>query len=430
MKTNRADLESQIQPLSDITVLGIVAFYATTFVVFGFIMSPPSEIFGGLIDILLLPDALLTDYIGVGGMGAAFVNAGILTLMACSIYHMTEVRMSGASVACLFLLLGLGLFGKNLLNVWPIIAGVFLYAKFKKERLASHINIAFFSCALAPIFSEILYSSTIPLMVRLPLAVFTALVLGFILPPVAVHLFKTHMGFSLYNIGFTAGIVGTLIVALLNSYGFVPEPVMIWTSGNNNTLATFLILLLLSMIVCGLYLDRRGLGKMRAILNSSGQAPTDFISLVGFGPTLVNMGLCGLIGLAYIFLVRTDLNGPTIGGIFTIIGFGAFGKHPKNIVPIMIGVFIASLSKSGNASDAGMVLAALFGTNLAPIPGRFGWHWGIAAGFLHSSAALSVGSAHAGLNLYNNGFAGGIVAAVLVPLIIVVRSDSTDAEKY
>jgi hypothetical protein len=33
-----------------------------------------------------------------------------------------------------------------------------------------------------------------------------------------------------------------------------------------------------------------------------------------------------------------------------------------------------------------------------------------------------VGPLHAGLNLYNNGFAAGIVASVLVPVIIAIRS--------
>ena len=44
------------------------------------------------------------------------------------------------------------------------------------------------------------------------------------------------------------------------------------------------------------------------------------------------------------------------------------------------------------------------------------------AGFVHSSAAQTVGTLHAGLNLYNNGFAAGIVASVLVPVIIAIRS--------
>ena len=426
MKTKRAGVESQLQLVSEVAVLRIVALYASAFVVFGFVMSPPSEIFGGLIDIMTVRDALITDYIGVGGMGAAFVNAGLLTLMACVLYHITGARMSGVSVACLFILLGLGLFGKNLLNVWFIVAGVFLYARFRKESFASHINVAFFGCALAPVISEILYSTTIPLTVRLPLAVFTALIIGFVLPPAAGQLFKAHMGFNLYNMGFAAGVVGSSIVALYKSYGFVPEPVMIWTSGNNNTLATFLILFFTSMFLGGLYLDRGALGKMRVILKLSGQAPTDFISVVGFGPTLVNMGLCGLIGLAYVLLVSADLNGPTVGGILTLAGFGAFGKHPKNITPILIGVFIGSLAKPWNASEAAIVLAALFGTTLAPIAGHFGWHWGIVAGFIHSSAALSAGIALAGLNLYNNGFAAGMVAAVLAPVIIAVTSRGTD----
>ena len=38
-----------------------------------------------LVQILTTRDVLITDYIGVGGVGAAFVNAGLLTLIACAI---------------------------------------------------------------------------------------------------------------------------------------------------------------------------------------------------------------------------------------------------------------------------------------------------------------------------------------------------------
>ena len=416
---------SQSISQSNNLILRIVAFYALAFIIFGLSMSSPSQVFAGLVRILTTRDALITDYIGVGGIGAAFVNAGLLTLIACAIYHRTKAQISGLSVASLFLLLGFGLFGKNLLNVWPIVAGVFLYARFKHEPFASHINVAFFGSALAPVFSEILYSSAIPLQVSLPLAGFTALLLGFVLPPAAAQLFKAHAGFSLYNIGFAAGALGLLVVALYKSYGFVPDPVMIWTSEHNGSLTGFLTLLFGSMILGGLYLDRQALSKLPAIIRLSGQAPTDFIPVVGTGTTLVNMGICGLIGLGYLLLVGADVNGPTSGGIFTIVGFAAFGKHPGNIVPIMIGVFIGSLAKPWAASDPSIALAALFGTTLAPVAGQFGWFWGIVAGFMHSSAALTVGYAYAGLNLYNNGFAAGIVAAVLVPVILAIQQGST-----
>jgi hypothetical protein len=123
------------------------------------------------------------------------------------------------------------------------------------------------------------------------------------------------------------------------------------------------------------------------------------------------MGLTGAIGTLYVLLVGGDLNGPVIGAIWTIVGFAAFGKHPRNIVPIKFGVFLGSLLEPLGAANPSFLLAALFGTTLAPIAGTFGWCWGIVAGLVHSSAASSVGALHVGLNLYGNGFAAGLVAA-------------------
>lgn len=419
-----ADSDSVIEPLrlSDHTILGIVAVYASAFVVFGVLVDGPEAVMRGLIEIVTTRDALLTDYFGVGGKGAGCVNAGLLTLAACFVYYKSAAKISGAAVACLFLVLGFGLFGKNLVNVWFIVLGVFLYCKFKREAFAAHINTAFFGTALAPVFSEIAFSTALPFAVGLPLGAVTATVIGFVLAPAAAQLFKAHMGFSLYNMGFTAGIIGVLVVALYKSFGFVADPVMIWTSGYNRLLGAFLAALFLSMAVAGYLLDRNAVGRMLQIMRSSGQAPSDFVSLAGFGPVLVNMSLTGGIGLIYVLLVGGDLNGPVIGAIFTIVGFAAYGKHPGNIWPIMLGVFIGSLVKPWSPADPSGLLAALFGTTLAPIAGRFGWHWGVVAGFLHSSAARSVGAVHAGLNLYNNGFAAGIVASVLAAVIISVQT--------
>ena len=413
---------SPVVPVADNVVLRVVSLYAAAFVVFGFAVDGPERVLHGLAQIVTTRDALLTDYFGVGGIGAGCVNAGLLTLCACLVYRAAQAKISGASVACLFLVLGFGLFGKNLLNVWSIVAGVFLYARFKGEPFSAHLNTAFFGVALAPVFSEVLFSTTLALEYRVPLAIVTSLVIGFVLAPAAAQLFKAHMGYSLYNMGFTAGIVGTLVVAMYKSYGFVPDPVMIWTTGNNRLLGGFIALVFGSMIALGFYFDRAMPSRLKQIMAEAGQAPTDFIALAGFGATLANMGLAGAVGLIYVLAVGADLNGPVIGAILTIVGFAAFGKHPRNIVPIMAGVFLGTLFRPLTAADPSIVLAALFGTTLAPIAGRFGWHWGVVAGLVHSSAALSVGSLHAGLNLYNNGFAAGLVASVLAPVIIAIRT--------
>lgn len=414
-------IDQPVESLPDRTVLGIVAAFAAAFVIFGLVVDGPAQALGGLLEIVTTRDALLTDYFGIGGIGAACLNAGLLTLCACFVYHRARARMTGAAVACLFLVLGFGLFGKNLLNVWPIVLGVYLYSRYRGEPFANHINTAFFGAALAPVFSEILFSSSLALGFRVPLALVTSLVIGFTLAPAAAQLFKAHAGFSLYNLGFTAGIVGTLVVAMYKSYGFVPDPVMIWTSGNNALLGGFLTALFVSMAATGYYLERSALpARLKSILRSPGQSPSDFIASAGFGAALVNMAMTGTIAMVYVLLVGGDINGPVIGAILTIVGFSAYGKHPRNITPIMLGVFLGSLAKPWGVADPSIILAALFATTLAPIAGRFGWHWGVVAGLVHSSAALSVGSLHAGLNLYNNGFAAGIVASVLVPVIAAI----------
>ena len=409
------------RPCTRERMLAILALFPLAFIAVAFVLEPPAALFDGLLAILRSRDTLTTDYMGLGGIGAALLNAGLLTLAALAVYWRSGAALGGAAVACLWLVLGFGLFGKNLLNVWGIVFGVALYARYRREPFAKHVNTAFFGAALAPIFSEILFSSALTLSTSLPLALATTLALGFVLAPAAAHLFRAHEGHSLYNMGFVAGLLGTLTVAIYKSYGFVPDPVFIWTRGHNGLLGTLLVLMFSAMAVIGVLLDPQAAQRELRLMRRSGRAPTDFVALFGYGPALLNMALTGLMGTAYVLAVGSDLNGPTIGAILCIVGFSAFGKHPRNIVWIMLGVFLASITKDWNASAPSAVLAALFGTTLAPIAGRFGWHWGIVAGFVHSSVAQTVGQLHGGLVLYNNGFAAGLVAAVLLPVILALR---------
>ncbi len=412
--------------LSSHARLTIVAGVAALFVVFGVAVSGPAATLDGLGSILFARDMLLTDYVALGGIGGAFANAGLLTLIAAAIYWRAGATVGGGAIACLMLVLGFALFGKNLLNVWPILGGVYLYARFRGEPLAGHLNVAFFGCALAPVVSEILFSTSLVPAVSIPLAILTGLVIGFVLPPIAAQLFRAHDGFNLYNMGFTAGMVGTIVVAIFMSYGFVPEPVFLWATDATGILAPFLIALFLGMIGLGRILDPACFRHFRELLRRSGQAPSDFAAGSGDGAVLVNMGVLGLLSTAYVLAIGSVLNGATIGGILSVAGFGAYGKHPLNCAPIVAGVFLATILKGADPAASGLVLAALFSTSLAPIAGRFGWHWGILTGAIHVSVAQSVGVLHAGLNLYNNGFAAGIVATLVSAVILSIVTRKTD----
>ena len=59
--------------------LWIIIFFSF-FVVSGLLLEPPDKLFRGLYAILSDSSVLLTDYLAVGGLGATFINAGLLGL--------------------------------------------------------------------------------------------------------------------------------------------------------------------------------------------------------------------------------------------------------------------------------------------------------------------------------------------------------------
>ena len=401
----------------------LLNFYGMAFILFGFCVQRPKEIIKGLYEIIRQPEGLITDYIIIGGIGATFVNAGLLTLISIGIIRSLKINITGVSIASIFLMTGFGMFGKNIFNIWLIILGVFLYAKIQKDSFDKHVYVALFGTSMAPTITEIMFWVDQPFPIRFLLSIVVGISIGLIISPLSTYFLRVHKGFDLYNVGFTAGMIGTIFVSVFKSYGFVVQSKMIWSTGNDLLLGSFMTALCLAMVGTGIYLNGGSFKSLKNIFKYSGRLVSDFVLLEGFSVTLINMGFNGLIGIAYILLVGGTLNGPTIGGILTMIGFGAFGKHAKNMIPIFIGVFLGSITKTWNINDPSILLAALFGTGLAPIAGEYGWPYGVLAGFINSSVVLSVGILHGGLNLYNTGFAAGLVALFLIPIIEAFKKE-------
>lgn len=407
----------QLKPLTRRKKYLYLTLLPTYFLITGLFLQPLPEIFNGIYTIIKEPDFLITDYIALGGAGAAFINAGVLTLVCIAILYCLGLEMDGHTVTSIFLMMGFSLFGKNILNIWAILFGVWCYSRYHKVSVSKYIYIGFYGTSLSPIITQILQLGHLssPLRLLLSLAVGTAI--GFVLPPLSTHVFYFHKGYSLYNVGFSSGIIATIIVSLFKSFGISTESRLIWSDGNNRLFTVILTIFFLLMILLGLLHSKTAFHQYLRILKSSGIGGTDYVKEDGFSASLVNMGINGITATCFLLFAGGDLNGPTMGGIFTIVGFGATGKHLRNILPVMLGVWLASLTKTWNISDPSPILALLFSTTLAPIAGEFGIIPGIIAGFLHSSVALNVGIVYGGMNLYNNGFAGGIIAAFMVPVI-------------
>ena len=363
----------------------------------------------GLRKVLLSPGLLITDYVMVGGVGAALVNAGAVGLVGVLLTIICRIRPSGSEVAGVLTMTGFAFFGKNLLTILPLIAGVYLYSLAEGKQFREYLTPAMFATALAPVVSQAAFG----LQLGIPTGVAMGLVTGFLVPPVRPLMYHCHNGLNLYNIGFTAGIVGSIVYAFKARIAGPFDRVLIWSVHWSRWLGWMFALVFLGACLAGVIAGRDSLkADYRKILSSTGKLTCDFVQIAGWPSTLVNMGAVGLIGCAYIHLTGSVFNGPTVGGLLTMVGFAAMGKHPRNILPVMTGVLVGGWLMGAGPSEPGLILAALFGTALAPIAGVFGPFAGILAGIVHSFVVTNVGWLHGGMNLYNNGFAAGLVATL------------------
>ncbi|SHH52625.1 DUF1576 domain-containing protein [Clostridium grantii] len=412
IKTDSTEIEiGRIENLIILSILPII------FLISAFLLDTPANILKGLYSIIISSDVLLVDYLEVGGIGATFVNAALLALINIFIIYKLKLKLNGALIAAIFTITGFSFFGKNIFNVWPIYIGGYLYAKYQKIEFKSVLVVIMFSTSLAPIINEIAFGLNTNILFSLPIAILFGIFIGFVITPLSSHMLRTHDGYNLYNIGLTAGILGMLITSLLRSFGFVIEPQQVLSTKYDLFLKIFFFILFLLLIILGYFINNKSFKGYKKILKFSGRLVTDFTQLKGYGITYINMGIMGIVSLAYAISLGGVLNGPIVGALLTVVGFGAFGKHLRNALPIMLGVALGAFIKIWDIDSTAVILAGLFGTTLAPIAGEFGPIIGLIAGFLHLSVVMNVGVVHGGINLYNNGFAGGFVAAILVPII-------------
>ena len=222
------------------------ALFGAALMLFGFFQDTPAGVFQGLRTIVTHEDVLITDYIAIAGMGAAFVNAGLVTLISVLILRLVGDPVNGATLVTLGLMAGFSLFGKNIVNIWPILVGTAAYAVLKQETFAHHVNLALRATALSPVvsFMALRYSPW--------LGVLMGVLIGFLMPPVAEHAHRVQNGMNLYSLGFSCGLLAMMLVPAFKAFGLEPQSAHYWSTGNNRLLGGMLAVLCALLIAAGL----------------------------------------------------------------------------------------------------------------------------------------------------------------------------------
>ncbi len=404
LKFNKKCLDVYIIHLIIFLFIGLVGIFST----------PYKDLFIGIKKIITTRSILLTDYMYVSGIGATLLNASITSLLILMIYKINKTKPNGSMIMTLWLTLGFSMVGKNFINIWPTIIGVYLYSKIQKDSFSNYVLIATLSTSLSPISSELFEILNLNSYITLLLSISISILIGMILPPLAKFTLKMHQGYNLYNVGFANGLITVLIISILNYFGIEIKQNLLWST-EYKTISLFLVISLIIFLI-SLGIKKFHLSKLSNILRHSGRTITDFYLMYG-NSSYLNMGILGIIFLSYIVMVNGDLNGPTIALLFCIIGFGAIGKHPLNTIPLVLGVSFTAYISNIQLNTPTTILTSLGSTALAPISGQFGVIIGFITGCLHLILMKYIGHLSGGINLYNNGFIAGILAIILIPII-------------
>lgn len=178
------------------------------------------------------------------------------------------------------------------------------------------------------------------------------------------------------------------------------------------------------------------------ILKSPSILLTDYVYVGGVGATLLNVASILLFNLIMVKLLKIHMSGPVYCGIIMICGFSFFGKNIINTLPIYAGIWL--FSKYKKIPFKSLIISILFSTGISPLVSYtiFGSGWeyylsipvgllfGLIVGFIIPAYTSHTIVFHEGYNLYNTGFALGIISAVFYGIFLLFGADIAPAKLY
>ncbi|MBQ3423639.1 MAG: DUF1576 domain-containing protein, partial [Clostridia bacterium] len=305
----------------------VMCAFSAAFLVGAFAAPDPGSALRGLARICTAPAQLTRDYFlpDYGGVSGTLLNAALVGAVCCALMFLPRASVDAGTVLGFFLTLGFCFYGINVLNILPLMLGVWVYALAKRRAPGELLNQFMFSTAIAPLITQVLFYY--PVMGDGPrltfagicLAVGIGMITGFCMPALCAHSRLFHKGFDLYNAGPAAGFLCALIYAALYRARGIEAPAIsaVLGEGEDAFANAFCAGLFLLCLAFGAILNggTRGFGQL---MGDAGYE-TDFTRKYGAGLCLMNLGVYGLFILLYYNLIGAAFTGPTTGAVFCMV---------------------------------------------------------------------------------------------------------------
>lgn len=82
----------------------LVTIFGGGMILLAFLVTPAVDVFRGEWAIITSPSILITDYIAYANLGAAFLNAGLVTLIGLGLAWLIRARFNGYLISAIFTL--------------------------------------------------------------------------------------------------------------------------------------------------------------------------------------------------------------------------------------------------------------------------------------------------------------------------------------
>lgn len=396
---------------------------ALIMIILAFIFNTPKEIFVGYKNILLSSSILTTDYIAIGTLGGALVNAASILILNLVILRLLNLRMSGLIYAALYMILGFSFFGKNILNSLPIYIGIYLYAFLNKIPVKNLVISLLFSSGISPLVSYLIFGFDLAYYISIPLGIGAGIVAGLMVPAISSHTIKFHQGYNLFNVGFSLGIISLAFNGVLRAFYLRASEISILSNDHNLFLYLFVAILALVLLIAGIILNPKSFKMIPDLYKRSGRLVSDYIRDYGVSIVMINQASLLTFEILICLIFKIELNGAIFGTILAVSGFAGSGLHLKNTSFVMLGAILMCLVTKTNITSTSIIIGILFSAGVAPIAGRYGIVAGIIAGMLHIAILPLCRSFQGGYDLYNNGFCAGFVACILIAIIEAFKKE-------
>lgn len=434
---------------------GIALGFSVAFLISAFVAAIYTDemglVFYNWFLIMTNPCPLVTDYLEIGSLASAMLNAGACGMVCVLFMFLLKGESRANTMAGYFLVVAHCFYGLNLLSMLPCFLAPFIYLHHRKLNFKDNLHVCMFTTSFGPFVSEILFRYTqkerfvfaVPNLTvsGVILAILFVIMLGYIVPAILPGAHAWHKGYNLYNGGLAFGIFGFFLYNFMyKTMGIEPQGVIHRFNvtyerfGHSYQLYAncFFLIIFSICILTGYWLNGKSFCGYRNLIRDTGYR-SDFAKNYGMPLCLINIGCVGCMFLAYLNIIMfytegVGFTGPTIGVVLAALTFNAMGQHPRNIWPIMVGYQLLYLTSllichihgreiGWSISTQGYINGVAFATGLCPIVGRYGVRAGVVAGFLCASMCTATSALHGGLVLYNGGFTTGITALILLPIL-------------